>query len=78
MSEQGSKSSSKASDKASDKDTDKDTGGPQDAPGPISPEHESGSSEQTQAEQDARDKLAEARGGKSREDLEKLRENPRG
>lgn len=35
------------------------------APGPISPEHESGSWEQTLAEQEARDKLQEARQGKS-------------
>jgi hypothetical protein len=35
------------------------------APGPITPEHESGSWEQTLAEQEARDKLDEVRTGKS-------------
>jgi|1185.fasta_scaffold312367_2 hypothetical protein len=72
MSEQGSKSTSSKS-----KADTTDTGGPQDAPGPITKAHESGTTEQTLAEQDARDKLAEARGGKSRAELDKLRENPR-
>lgn len=40
---------------------DLDTPSDADAPGPITPEHESGTWEQTEAEQEARDKLTEAR-----------------
>lgn len=58
-------SSASSSSKASTSSKAADTSKPSDAeaPGPISPEHESGSFEQTMAVEDARVKLREAQGG---------------
>ena len=66
--EGSSSKSSAATSKASGKERAKDTPdlSPSDAeaPGPITPEHESGSWEQTLKEQEARDKLDEVRQGR--------------
>jgi hypothetical protein len=60
MAESESKSSkAKASDDSVAKQAES-TGGPQDAPGPITAAHESGSSAQTKAVDEAREKLREA------------------
>jgi hypothetical protein len=81
MSEHG---SGKPSDKSGDKsdkgkapDPAQSTGGPQDAPGPILKEHESGTTEQTLKARELRDKAVEAEGGPSAEEVQRLRDNPR-